>query len=98
MEHAAPSGSALPSPQADGAVGFYQGVVVAATSRTGLLPLTEARVRRGSGVLRSAREFIASDGRRLQVSAVVWRADADGVAVMFLGTVPQGFASLGHRI
>ncbi|HKW95617.1 MAG TPA: hypothetical protein VJX92_27260 [Methylomirabilota bacterium] len=55
-------------------------------------------MRRGSGVLRSAREFIASDGRRLQVSAVVWRADADGVAVMFLGTVPQGFASLGHRI
>ncbi len=43
-------------------------------------------------------EFITSDGRRLPVSAVVWRADADGVAVMFLGTVPQGLASLGHRI
>ncbi len=43
-------------------------------------------------------EFITSDGRRLPVSAVVWRADADGIAVMFLGTVPQGLASLGHRI
>ena len=43
-------------------------------------------------------EFITSEGSRLHVSAVVWRADGDGVAVMFLGTVPQGFASLGHRI
>lgn len=36
-------------------------------------------------------EFITPDARRLQVSGVVWRADSDGWAVLFLGTVPTGF-------
>jgi hypothetical protein len=36
-------------------------------------------------------EFITPDGRRLHVSAVVWRADSDGLAVLFLGSVPTGF-------
>jgi hypothetical protein len=36
-------------------------------------------------------EFITPDGRRLTVSGVVWRADSDGIAVVFLGSVPQGF-------
>lgn len=43
-------------------------------------------------------EFMTPDGRQLPVSGVVWRADAHGVAVMFLGTIPQGLASLGHRV
>jgi PilZ domain-containing protein len=30
-------------------------------------------------------------------SSVVWRADADGMAVLFLGTIPKGFDALGHR-
>lgn len=43
-------------------------------------------------------EFIKPDGGRLHVSGVIWRADTDGVAVLLLGTVPQGFSGLGHRI
>jgi len=31
------------------------------------------------------------------VSGVVWRADADGVAILFLGTIPKGLQGLGHR-
>jgi hypothetical protein len=42
-------------------------------------------------------EFIARAGGRLHVSGVVWRADADGIAVLFLGTIPKGFDALGHR-
>jgi hypothetical protein len=42
-------------------------------------------------------EFIKPDGRRLHVSGVVWRVDADGMAVLFLGTIPQGFQDLGFR-
>jgi hypothetical protein len=42
-------------------------------------------------------EFITPDARRLRVSGVVWRADADGWAVLFLGTVPSGFDQSGHR-
>ena len=36
-------------------------------------------------------------GRRLHVSRLTWRADADGMAVPFLGTIPKGFEALGHR-
>lgn len=42
-------------------------------------------------------EFLPSDGKRLHVSGVVWRADADGVAVLFLGAIPKGFEAFGHR-
>jgi hypothetical protein len=31
------------------------------------------------------------------VSGVVWRVDPDGMAVLFLGTVPHGFAPLAQR-
>lgn len=43
-------------------------------------------------------EFIRPDGRRLPVSAVVWRVDSDGLAVLFLGSVPAGFDAGGHRV
>jgi len=42
-------------------------------------------------------EFIKPDGRRLHVSGVVWRADSDGWAVLFLGSVPTGF-DVGHPV
>jgi hypothetical protein len=42
-------------------------------------------------------EFIKPEGQRLYVSGVVWRADADGVAILFLGTIPRGLQGLGHR-
>jgi len=42
-------------------------------------------------------EFIKPDGRRLRVSGVAWRVEADALAVMFLGTIPQGFNELGHH-
>jgi PilZ domain-containing protein len=42
-------------------------------------------------------EFITPDGARLRVSSMVWRADADGMAVLFLGTIPKGFDAFGHR-
>jgi PilZ domain len=42
-------------------------------------------------------EFIRPDGRRLHVSAVVWRVDSDGLAVLFLGAVPSGFGEAGDR-
>lgn len=32
--------------------------------------------------------FITPDQRRLRVSGIVWRVEADGLAVLFLGTVP----------
>jgi hypothetical protein len=43
-------------------------------------------------------EFVTPDGRRLHASGVVWRADLDGWAVLFLGTVPTGFDPSGHRV
>jgi hypothetical protein len=43
-------------------------------------------------------EFIKPDGRRLRVSGVVWRADSDGLAVLFLGAVPTGFDAPGDRV
>jgi hypothetical protein len=42
-------------------------------------------------------EFIKPDGQRLRVSGVAWRAEADALAVMFLGTIPAGFNELGHH-
>ena len=42
-------------------------------------------------------EFLSPDGGRLPVSGVVWRTDADGVAILFLGTIPKGLDALGHR-
>jgi hypothetical protein len=42
-------------------------------------------------------EFIKADGQRLRVSGVAWRAEADALAVLFLGTIPQAFNELGHR-
>ena len=42
-------------------------------------------------------EFITPDARRLHVSGVVWRADSEGWAVLFLGAVPSGFDQHGHR-
>ena len=38
-------------------------------------------------------EFIKPDGQRLRVSGVAWRAEADALAVLFLGTIPQAFSS-----
>lgn len=43
-------------------------------------------------------EFITPDGRRLHVSGVVWRADSDGWAVLFIGAVPTGFDGLEPRL
>ena len=42
-------------------------------------------------------EFVKPDGRRIQVSGVVWRADSDGIAVLFLGAVPPGLDESGQR-
>ena len=42
-------------------------------------------------------EFIKPDGRRLRVSGVAWRAEPDALAVLFLGTIPQGFTDVSHR-
>jgi len=42
-------------------------------------------------------EFIPPDARRLHVSGIVWRADSDGLAVLFLGSVPTGFDAAGPR-
>jgi hypothetical protein len=42
-------------------------------------------------------QFITPEGGRLHVLGVVWRADTDGVAVLFLGTIPKGFDALGHQ-
>jgi hypothetical protein len=42
-------------------------------------------------------EFITSDGERLHVLGVVWRIDSDGIAVLFLGTIPAGFDALGQQ-
>ena len=36
-------------------------------------------------------DFIKPNGRHLHVSGVVWRIDSDGMAVLFLGTIPTGF-------
>jgi hypothetical protein len=43
-------------------------------------------------------EFITPDRRHLHVSGVVWRADSDGMAVLFLGSVPTGFDAAGHPV
>ncbi len=42
-------------------------------------------------------EFIKPDGRRLRASGVAWRAEPDAMAVVFLGTIPQGFNELGDH-
>jgi PilZ domain-containing protein len=42
-------------------------------------------------------EFIKPDGQRLRVSGVAWRAEADALAVMFLGTIPPGFNEVGYH-
>jgi hypothetical protein len=42
-------------------------------------------------------QFIKPYGQRLRVSGVVWRVDPDGVAVLFLGSVPEGFDALAER-
>jgi hypothetical protein len=42
-------------------------------------------------------EFIKPGRRPLHVSGVVWRADSDGIAVLFRGTVPPGLDEIGHR-
>jgi hypothetical protein len=42
-------------------------------------------------------QVIKPYGQRLRVSGVVWRVDPDGVAVLFLGSVPEGFDALPER-
>ncbi|HKW92912.1 MAG TPA: PilZ domain-containing protein [Methylomirabilota bacterium] len=42
-------------------------------------------------------EFIKPDGQRLHVLGIVWRAETDGIAILFLGTIPTGFTELGYR-
>jgi len=37
--------------------------------------------------------FVKPNGRRVRVSAMVWRVDPDGLGVFFLGTVPEGLTS-----
>jgi len=37
--------------------------------------------------------FITPDRPRLHVAAVVWRVDADGMAVLFLGRVPKALTT-----
>lgn len=39
-------------------------------------------------------EFITSDGERLHVLGVVWRIDSDGIAILFLGSIPAGLNAL----
>ena len=40
-------------------------------------------------------EFIKPAGQRLRVSGIVWRAETDGIAVLFLGAIPKSFNALG---
>ena len=35
-------------------------------------------------------QFVKPNGRPIQVAAMVWRVDADGLGVLFLGSVPDG--------
>jgi hypothetical protein len=35
-------------------------------------------------------QFVKPNGRPVRVSAMVWRVDADGLGVFFLGTTPDG--------
>ena len=35
-------------------------------------------------------QFVKPNGRPVRVSAMVWRVDADGLGVLFLGTAPEG--------
>lgn len=36
-------------------------------------------------------QFHSAEGRPVQVSAVVWRVDSDGLVVLFLGGIPHQF-------
>jgi hypothetical protein len=38
-------------------------------------------------------QFVKPNGRPVQVAAMVWRVDADGLGVLFLGTAPDGLMS-----
>ena len=35
-------------------------------------------------------QFVKPNGRPIRVAAMVWRVDADGLGVFFLGTTPEG--------
>ncbi|MGH7386597.1 MAG: PilZ domain-containing protein [Candidatus Rokuibacteriota bacterium] len=35
-------------------------------------------------------QFVKPNGQPIKVSAMVWRVDADGLGVLFLGPAPQG--------
>ena len=35
-------------------------------------------------------QFVKPNGRPVRVSAMVWRVDADGLGVFFLGSAPEG--------
>ena len=34
--------------------------------------------------------FMKPDGQRVRVPSMIWRVDADGLAVLFLGAAPKG--------
>ena len=38
-------------------------------------------------------QFVKPNGRPVRVEAMVWRVDADGLGVFFLGTAPDGLMS-----
>ena len=38
-------------------------------------------------------QFVKPNGRPVRVEAMVWRVDADGLGVFFLGTAPDGLKS-----
>ena len=38
-------------------------------------------------------QFVKPNGRPVRVTAMVWRVDADGLGVFFLGTAPDGLMS-----
>jgi len=38
-------------------------------------------------------QFVKPNGRPIQVTAMVWRVDPDGLGVFFLGTAPDGLMS-----
>lgn len=38
-------------------------------------------------------QFVKPNGRPVKVTAMVWRVDADGMGVFFLGTAPDGLMS-----
>ena len=35
-------------------------------------------------------QFVKPNGKPVRVAAMVWRVDADGLGVLFLGTTPEG--------